>query len=177
MNAQYVDLEVRLLVLKYGYNRVIRALSKAKGVSEHDIQTALLDTEKKKTKKRNARKKSVSEIAEKFVQKVPEKAVQLRELVGRFENGTFLPRIRDVRHFLIPFGIDPKSIKSRNGSAPKVFEELSKLPSNELEEFIALPPISESTFSKLAYEILGDRSRSDASSNKANTADGKKPRC
>ena len=176
MNTQYVDLEVRLLVLKYGYNRVIEALSKAKGVSEHDIQTALLDTEKAKTKKTKARRKSVFEISEKLVQKVPEKAAQLRELAGRFENRTFLPQMKDVRHFLIPFGIDPKSLKSRNDSAPKVFEELSKLPFNELEEFIAHPPSSESTFSELANEIIGDRNRSGASSNKANAADGKKPR-
>ncbi len=156
MKTQFVDLEVQLLVLKYGHNRVIEALSKAKGVSEHDIQTALLHIEEARTKKRKGRKKSVSEVADIFAQKEPEKAAQIRVLASRFENRTFLPQMKDVRRFLIPFGIDPKSLKSRNNSAPKVFEELSKLSPYELDEFIAHAPSSESIFSELANEIIGD---------------------
>lgn len=157
---QYLELEVRLLVLKYGYKRVIEALSKAKDVSEHEIQAALSGLERSKSTKQKRRKRSVSEIAEKYIQTAPEKVELLRELVVRFENKTFLPQVMDIRRFLAPFGIDPKSVKSRDESIAKVFQNLCVLPPSELQSFVAQPLSGDSIYSELTNEIMGDRKRS-----------------
>ncbi len=160
METRLIDVEVRLLIVKYGYRRILEALSKAQGISVTNIEAALTNLEKAKPTKKRKTTKPLTEIVERFISRVPENANLLRELANRFENRTFLPQMKDVRRFLGPFGVDSKSLKSRNDSAKKVFEKLSELPSVELEELVAHSPSEESAFSELADEIIGGRARS-----------------
>ena len=166
MTARLLDLEVRILVLKHGYKRVLAALSKSQGVTEEEIESALFELERSKCTKRKSRKiESITDIAAKATEKYPEKSKYIVELARRFENKTYLPQMRDVRNFLVPFGLDRNMLKSRVDSTRKVVEKLCELSPSELAELVDFVPSGDSAFSELAGQIMGDRGTGKRSSN------------
>ena len=158
MTVRLLELEVRVLVLKHGYKRVLGALSKSQGVTEEEIESALFELERLKGTKRKSRKiESITDIAARTTKKYPEKSKYILELARRFENKTYLPQMRDVRNFLVPFGLDRNSLKSRVNSAKIIIEKLCELSPSELAELVDFVPSGNSAFSELAGQIMGDR--------------------
>ncbi len=105
------------------------------------------------------------DVSARATKKYPEKSKYILELARRFENKTFLPQMRDVRNFLVPFGLDRNILKSRVDSAQKVIEKLCELSPSELAELVDFVPSGNSAFSELAGEIMGDRGTGKPSSN------------
>ena len=166
MTAGLLELEVRILVLKHGYKRVLAALSKSQGITEEEIENTLFELERSKDTKRKIRKiESITDIAAKATEKYPEKSKYILELARRFENKTFLPQMRDVRNFLVPFGLDRNTLKSRVNSAKTVIEKLCELSPSELAELVDFVPSGNSAFSELARVIMGDHGTGKPSSN------------
>ncbi len=152
-----LGIEVRLLIVKYGYARVIETLAAVRGVPEEEILELIEKVElgkKEKAKKRKETETNVEEIVEKVALEHPEKSSQIKELAVQFNNKRFLPELKDVRRFLDKQSVKPVNIKSRVVAAKQIFRILGTLSSQELSELIKMDR-TESDFSILSDQIIG----------------------
>jgi hypothetical protein len=102
----------------------------------------------------------IAELIANFCQDRPEITELVTNLVGRFENRTFLPQLRDVVRFLDNTGVSHGKLKSRRHSTPTVIRALARLDTDELQR-LAGPPaaVGDSDLALLAREIMaGGRS-------------------
>lgn len=152
-----LELEVRLLILKYGYKRVIEALARVRNENPEKIEELINEIEQKKLKKTKPNKISVEEISYKVASEHPDKAPQIQQLAIKFDNKIFLPQLKDVRRFLEKQGTLPKPIKTRQAGAKQVFDVLGRLSVNELDELIGSATNDQSDFSILADQIIGEK--------------------
>jgi hypothetical protein len=58
------------------------------------------------------------------------------ELAARFDEKRFLPTIADVRRFLGLRNFDWKAVVKRESAVPKIFDELLKMPSEQLDSVL-----------------------------------------
>jgi len=155
MKETILNIEIRLLIIKYGYKNILEALSKAKGISIDEIESLIVSLEKKSAMRKPTRKKSVIEVAEDVISGA-EHYASLHKLAIKYQSKEFLPELKDVRRFLERSGIKSNKLKSRINSTKKVFEFLRGLPKYELESLLTeIPENGESAFSALANEIIG----------------------
>jgi hypothetical protein len=156
MTDKTLDLEVRLLILRYGRRRIIDALA---GLGEQTVEE--LESELAAAFERKARRndrpeeRSASDIIAEACRDRPEIGGLVTTLVNRFENRTFLPQLRDVVRFLDRAGISHGKLKSRRASVSKLISALASLNASELRQ-LASPPQGESDndFALLAREIM-----------------------
>jgi len=155
MKKEILNIEIRLLIVKYGYKNILEALSKTKGTSIDEIESLIVSLEKKSTMRKATRKKSVMEVAEDVISGA-EHYTSLHKLAIKYQSKEFLPQLKDVRRFLERSGLKSNKLKSRLSSTKKVFEFLGGLSKYELESLLTeIPENGESAFSALANEIIG----------------------
>ena len=158
MSTELIQIEVEILLLKYGEDSVLKALSAAIVSTEEELRKKIdaLKEKKAKTTKGRRTKKQPLDIAEEVIARSPNKD-QLMNLAISYQNRQFLPQLRDVRRFLGRFGIR-KNVKSRNDATRVVFECLNRYSQEELESLASDSNAEgQSSFSKLAGHIMGDR--------------------
>ncbi len=153
MSEQFIQLEVRLLLLKYGRKKLLHALASLSDQLPADIEKQIQAMERK-TRVR-PQKPTAVELADAESKQREEIAEPLRNLAIAYQNKTFLPQLRDVQRFLDRLA-PPGKLKSRDAAAPALFRALAKLPKNELI-LLATSDNSheESDFSILARAIMG----------------------
>ncbi len=153
MNEQFLELELRLLVLQFGRQKVLRVLARLGDQTAEELEQQLRDSEEKRKSKRPT--PSVTDLASAECREHPEIAEPLRCLAVAFQNRTFLPYLRDVQRFLDRSGLAVGKLRSREAAAPALIRALGKLTRDEL---IQLAPSNEvhgnSEFSMLAREIM-----------------------
>ncbi len=156
MKSELVQIEVELILLKYGEPAVLKALSTATGISEDELRKKLHALQEKKAKSTRAPKvkKQPLDIATDVV-KGSENEKELINLATLYQNEQFLPQLKDVKRFLGRFNVT-KTLKSRNDATRLVFESLSKCTSEELKGFIEnFDAGGNSSFATLADHIMG----------------------
>lgn len=155
MKKELLEIEVRLLIHKYGYNNILRTLALVKESSLEQIEALLCDIEKRGDRLKSKKRKSDIEIAEETI-KGSENYEVLKLLAMHYHNKRFLPQLKDAKRFLEQAGIDAGSIKSRVLATKRVFESLKSYNLKELEELIpSCESDGETAFSALAKEIIG----------------------
>jgi hypothetical protein len=162
VNEQILALELRLLILRYGRRRIIETLANLGDQTPEEVERALAAAvERKALRNSRSNERPISDIIQEACRDRPEIMEQVSTLVGRFENRTFLPQLRDVVRFLDRTGVAHGKLKSRRLSISKVISALARLNQAELQQLAALPGAEgESDLAVLAREIMsGGRSR------------------
>ena len=153
MSDKFLQLEIRLRLLKNGRQKVLSALAELGEQSIEDVEKELQAMEQRGRKAKI--KPTAIELAALESRGSKEIDEHLRVLAIAFQNKTFLPQLRDVQRFLDrrePHG----KFKSRNAAAPALFRTLAKLPKEELIS-LTMPDesLEESDYSILARTIMG----------------------
>lgn len=156
-NDRLLDLDVRLLLLRYGRRRLLSALAKIIEQSPEQLELqlqALLETPTMKPTK--APSPSAIEVATSEFCDRAEIRELLRHLAISFENRTFLPNLRDVRQFLERHGGSSQKFRSRAAAGPVLVRVLSKLPPDELARLAERNESSgDSDYELLSRAIMG----------------------
>jgi hypothetical protein len=151
-----LDIDVRLLLVRYGRNKVLQALAHLSEQTVEDLERQLQAIQQKSTKPKRLLP-SVKELAEQAAQEHSEIAEPLRTLAVRFENRTFLPQLRDVQRFLDRAGVAHGKLKSRAAAAPTVIRTLAKLPPDSLAQLLVDKTSADSDYALLARAIMGPK--------------------
>ena len=146
--ATFLEYEVALLLAKYGREPVLRMLAEKLACPQTELEALLTTIEKKKAVAPRSRCAPTADRLETLISQHPEKAGQLRVLISRFQNRTFLPELRDVRRFFEQHSRNLGHTKSRAESLSKLLEILADL---DLIELDALSNASDSG----VYSSLG----------------------
>ena len=158
MNIELLQIEVEILLLRYGEASVLKALSAAISSTEEELRgkiNVLKEKKAKTTKNARAKKQPLDVAKEVIVGSANED--QLMSLAIRYQNREFLPQLKDVKRFLGRFNVT-KDVKSRNDATRVVFESLSRCSQEELKELASASDTEgQSSFAKLAEHIMGDR--------------------
>lgn len=154
MTDKAPELEIRLLLLRYGRRKILEALAHLEDQSVDEIERELSAAERKPKRKRTAA--SSLDIVAAETQKRPEVSEQLQTLASLFEARVFLPQLRDVQRFLERAGTSVRKPKSRAAVMSVLFRTLAKMEPHELNALIAgLHTQGDSDFSLLARTIMG----------------------
>ena len=155
-----LDLELRVLVARYGHKRVSDTLSRIGEVDPSALASmaATLEATEKKNpaRKRSPRVvKSVDELICDLDPGAPAVRELLRKLGHAYESKTFLPALRQVRHFLEGRGGDGLKLRSRRDALPAILSALSRLPVEELRLIDTERLDTRSDLGIIADQILG----------------------
>ena len=152
MSSKLLDIDVQLLILRYGRPKVLQALARLGKQTVEDLEHQLRATAQKPKAKRP--KPSAMDLLTSACRERPEIAELLRALAVRFDNRTFLPHLRDVRRFLDRIGT-PAKLTSRAAAAPFLIRALAKLTPEDLSQLsVTDESAGESDYSLLAKAIM-----------------------
>lgn len=156
---ELLKLELRILLLRYGRGRILQALGALTEHTAEQVEEEIAALEARKTKRIRKSPPSALELITDIANRRPEAAQTLRVLATRYENRTFLPRIKDIQRFLDRFGVPHRTLKSRRLAARHVLNALSHISTEELDRLARLSPEGEnaSDYADLAREIMGRR--------------------
>ena len=156
MKKDILQIEVDLLLLKYGEPAVIKAISSSinKSVDEIYEKIRILKEQKTNAEKTPRQKKQPIDIAKEVIVGSTNEN-ELFKLAILYQNKQFLPQLKDVRRFLGRFNID-KDIRSRNDATRIVFESLLQCSPGELVNLARDSNTNgQSSFDTLAEHIMG----------------------
>jgi hypothetical protein len=161
MRDQLLDIDVRLLVLRHGRQRVLSALARLVEQTPEELEEQLRTLGHiSVTRRRKEPSQSLIEFAVSECRDRGEILEPLRALAVAFENRSFLPNLRDVQRFLHRTGASPQKLKSRAAAGPVVIHVLSKLPRDELDNLVSQgAPGGESDYALLSRAIMGGASK------------------
>lgn len=154
MTNDLLEIDVRLLVLRYGRTRVLEVLARTGNLSLDDLERRLQALAERAKPKRA--KRSLMDLVATELEQHPAISDPLRRLAVAFENRTFLPQLRDVIRFLDRNGVTHGKLKSRAAAAPVLVRFLARLPADELAR-LGVPDkaTSDSDYALLARAIMG----------------------
>jgi hypothetical protein len=156
MTADFLNLDIGILLARYGRQRVLGALAEADGTSLVELEKQLEKIKAARAGKTLPVKKSLVERFENEFRHSPERLSKLRPLIVAFENRSLFPTLKSAQRFLQSHGKEVSSIKSRTLAGPHVLQVIASLSSNELEELNRelRPSDGKSDFSLLSDAIL-----------------------
>jgi hypothetical protein len=157
---EILELEISLLLIKYGKDRVLKTFAKKIEISNDELIQKLSIASKisqNRTQKKKGPRKPFS--IEPLFEGREDKADLLTALQARFKNRTFLPELRDVKRFLDRNTNRAISLKSRSAAEKILFTTLANLDKNTLKDFLSDTTSSnkESSLGLISDEILGSR--------------------
>jgi hypothetical protein len=156
MSDQLLEIDIRLLVLRYGRQRVIRALAGVGEQRPEELEQQLRATEQKRKSSRPRLKPSLVDLAAAETAQRPDISEPLRALAIGFETRTFLPELRDAQRFLDRANASQRKLKSRADAGPALIRTLARLRREDLLRLAAKDESAgESDFSLLARAIMG----------------------
>lgn len=123
MSRDLFDIDLDLLLLRYGERQVIAGMAKRIGKSPEELYAGLSVRLETSCPARLAPRDEFR--IDEFVKRAGENGLALRELYDRFENRTYLPELKDVKRFFERQGIAVATLKSRQASRSKLFAFLS----------------------------------------------------
>lgn len=155
MKSELLQIEVELLLVKYGEAAVLKALATAADVNEAILIEKIKSLQKAKTRPTARRaQKQLIDVAKAVTEGSPNEDL-LDKLAVLYQNKQFLPQLKDVKKFLGRFNM-VRNIKNRNDATKIVFESLKKCSRDELAGFISdLDVGKQSSFATLAEHIMG----------------------
>jgi hypothetical protein len=154
---QLLEVDVRLLLLRHGRQRVLDVLARLGGQTLGELDEELRRLERRpETHRAKVTRPSLSDVVTSECRDRPEIEELLRAIAVNFDNRTFLPHLRDVRRFFDRLGVSQATFNSRSAAGPALIQALSKLTPEELVKLIArVGPASESDYSLLSRAIMG----------------------
>jgi hypothetical protein len=154
---QLLEIDVRLLVLRYGRQRILKVLARLGDQTLEDLDRQLRTVEQRSNVHRTIKQRqSLSDVVVVASRERPEIAEPLRAIAVNFENRTFLPHLRDVQRFFDRIGAPQQAAKSRAEIGPALIRALSKLKREELVMLAARDGAPrESDYSLLSRAIMG----------------------
>ncbi|MEE4375872.1 hypothetical protein V2K58_18030 [Pseudomonas alliivorans] len=158
---ELVDIDVSLILLRYGRAAVLNAIAHRVGVSEEELVGEIERLRVAKDVSIAKKKKLGGRFnLEPILVGNNEKAECLKKLSERFDNRTFLPELKDLKRFFERHGSSASSIKSRASAQTKLFRMLATFSKRDLEKILAEAPDRPrvSSLGLISDEILG-RSR------------------
>ncbi len=157
MKDQFLGIEVRLLVLRYGRPAVLAALARDSGRTVSQLEQELFALEQKAPSTRTARThQPLLDVVSSVGGDRPEILEVLRELAVSYQNRVFLPSLRDVHRFLDRLGVNDVAAKSRAAAGPAVIRALAKLQPEQIRDIAAKEhPHRESDYAVLSRAIMG----------------------
>jgi hypothetical protein len=160
MTDELLDIDVRLLVLRYGREKVLVALSRLVEQTPVELEQHLQTLGNKVSAgRKKAPNPSLVEVAASECRDHTEILEPLRVLAVAFENQSFLPNLRDVQRFLDRVGALPQKFNSRAIAGPAVIRALSKLRKDELTSLASRDASGgESDYALLSRAIMGGAS-------------------
>ncbi|MSU60073.1 MAG: hypothetical protein EXS35_18200 [Pedosphaera sp.] len=135
MHADLLDLEVQLLVLKHGRQRIVRSLAGISEVSEADIERQLSAACSAKSAKERTSPPTITELVERAEITSSSKRERVATLLREFEQKRFLPERRLVDRFCFEHG-SKVAAKSRTAALPTVLKILTTLSDDDLDELL-----------------------------------------
>jgi len=131
--SNFLSIDVRLMLARYGRALVLKAIAEALRISEGDLEAELTSAIEKPVPTARKAPFAVSEL------KIddPDILSALLALEGRYKNRTFLPELRDVNRFLERNGRPGQRMKSRVAAQKRVFETLLKFRPADLAALVA----------------------------------------
>ena len=161
-NQTLLDLELRLLIARYGKTKVAKALSGIGNTDLPAIKAGIEDYENgaKRSKAQRRTEKSIEEMIREVNPANPDVAHLLEKLARAYENKEFLPELREVRRFLEYRDIPTSKIRSRRDAFPIVLEALAPCSIDELRELDEENRGSRSDLGIITDQILGHNNNS-----------------
>jgi hypothetical protein len=150
-----LEIDVRLLVLRYGRQRILKVMARLGEQTPEELERQLRTVEQRSEPGRTRnQKQSLGDVVAFECRERPELAEPLRAIAVNFENRTFL--LRDVHRFLDRIGESPGTLKSRAAAGPALIRALSKMKQEELARLVARDGSPrESDYSLLSRAIMG----------------------
>jgi hypothetical protein len=161
MNDAFLELEVRMLLARYGRHPLLRTLATVENSTIEEIENQLTQIRTARRSKKNKIEKTIADyINESLPVEGPTKE-HVRRLVSLYENRSFLPELRSVRTFLRRHGIE-KRLKSRNDGLRDVVKLLATLPEHTLQTLVddSLHLGTSNDYTILANELMGSPRKS-----------------
>jgi len=152
MLGEFLDLEIRLLVLKYGRPSVLQSLARLENTSFEELERRLDEISKKPARKRKE-PPSPEEAVDQLKISNPVLKTRLLTFAREFERKRFLPDMRDAVRFGQQQGIQIR-VKSRREAFPKVAAILAKFPVSKLDDLLEHVGEEQGSFARLADAII-----------------------
>lgn len=158
-NQTLLDLELRLLIARYGKTRVAEALSGigSTGTDLSAIKAGIEDYENgaKRIKAQRRTEKSIEEMVREINPGDSDIAHLLEKLARAYENKEFLPELREVKRFLEDRDISASKIRSRRDALSTVLKVLAPCSIDELRKLDEAKRGSRSDLGIITDQILG----------------------
>ena len=156
-NQTLLDLELRLLIARYGKKKITKALSEIGSTDLPVIKAGIEDYENgaKRSKAQRRTEKSIEEMVREVNPGHPDIAHLLEKLARSYENKEFLPELREVKRFLEDRDISTSKIRSRKDALSTVLKVLAPCSIDELRKLDAEKGGSRSDLGIITDQILG----------------------
>ncbi|MXX38435.1 MAG: hypothetical protein F4Y91_09485 [Gemmatimonadetes bacterium] len=156
-NQTLLDLELRLLIARYGKKKITKALSEIGSTDLPVIKAGIEDYENgaKRSKAQHRTEKSIEEMVREVNPVNPDIAQLLEKLARAYKNKEFLPELRKVKQFLEYRDIPTSKIRSRRDALPIVLQALAPCSIDELLELDEGKRGSRSDLGIITDQILG----------------------
>lgn len=157
MSGDLLKLDVGLLLLRYGKQRVFKALAELEDQSVEQLEQKIQEMrERPRPVKRSG--PVIDDVLSAECARRPEIADALKSVAAKFQSRALLPNLRDVQRLLNRIGHPGKSLKSRTAAGPILIRALAQLPKEEVLKLIQTTTSPhESDFAVLSQAILGER--------------------
>ncbi len=156
MTSSMLDIEIRVLVVKYGFDNVLKALAGTSAATVDEIRQ-MLDAQERRPrgKRRSPRPLTASEVVATLKVDSSTKREVLVDLAQQFDGKVLFSELRHVLRFLEQHRIDARP-KSRASSVRVLFSHLAQLSDEELKNLAAESRTGgDSWYSDLSSEIIG----------------------
>lgn len=161
MKDELLKLDMELLLLRYGRQRVLSALADLEDWSVQSLEVKLASLRTKKlTRQVSKAGKSLVEILQDKVADDPSRLASLRPIVIGYENGTLLPSLKAVQRFFESRGETPPKAKSRKLAGQAFLNLILDMDAADLDDLRRKNvDDGQSDFSLLSKAILGGQAR------------------
>ncbi len=155
-NQEILEIEVSLLFIKYGYNKIVEAISKIKNEPINEVELKLNSIKKITIDNKISKENYVDAVSTvtKLISPNSDIAPKLIELAKKWDNKLFLPQMNDVRKFMERNGAEKYDKKSRKLSVKDVFVLLSKMDKKSLDELLNETSVISNDLSIISNQIF-----------------------
>ena len=136
MTNEILTAEARLMLLKYGYKQVLKAIASSQGATLEEVEAAIDQLETNKIKKGVKTHKTAIEVLDSLGLQRGHHTDLLREIARLYESRTFLPTLRDVALFLRRQREPDVKLKSRREALSLVLRSLAKMDDAGLRDIL-----------------------------------------
>lgn len=150
-----LELELRLLLLRYGRRLVLETLASLGTQTIEDFEREISAIEDRRDRRAHKTAPSARTLIMEAFRDRPEVIIAVETLVANYEKRTFLPQMRDVQRFLNRYGEGSGRLRSRRTALTQLIEALAKMTPAQIADLSKTSEGSnDSDYALLAREIM-----------------------